>query len=220
MGGLVSCKNIWLPLSPPPTLAALYPLALPINASITPHRHAEDTRRATDAAPPRVTFPLNARRPIVLNVIISNVLLPQHWKHALSAQPTGGSASSGRSCYGDSSVLHSNDWDDRPLNSTRTSFRGHLILDRKTKTYNTFHFNGNEMSGLYVKAVTFAYCFLIFYCVYSISSNLYGPLLTLVVIQETICPPNTFCSWNLKTLFFISALIWSFCEYWNDTWRI
>lgn len=104
-----------------------------------------------------------------------------------------------------SSELHSSDWDDRPLSSTRTSFRGHLILDRKTKTPNTFHFNGNETPGLCVKAVTFAYCFSIFYYVYSMSSNLYGPLLILVMVQETICLPNTFCSWNLKTLFFISA---------------
>ncbi len=58
------------------------------------------------------------------------------------------------------------------------------------------------MSGLYVKAMTFAYRFSIFYNVCSISSNLYGPLLTLVMIQETICPLNTFYSWNLKTLFF------------------
>lgn len=62
------------------------------------------------------------------------------------------------------------------------------------------------MSGLYVKAVTFAYRFSIFYYICSISGNLYGPILTLVMIQDTICPLNTFCSWNLKTLFFIWAL--------------
>lgn len=46
-GGGVSCKNIWLSPRPP----ALYPLALPINASITPHRHAEDVRHETPTLP-------------------------------------------------------------------------------------------------------------------------------------------------------------------------
>lgn len=55
MGGLVSCKNIWTQPPPllPPFHPALYPLAPPINASVTPHRHAEDARRAADAAPSR-----------------------------------------------------------------------------------------------------------------------------------------------------------------------
>lgn len=77
MGGLVSCKNIWPPSSP--LLPALYPLALPINASITPHRHAEEIHWATDPELSRGHLPAKRRRPIVLNVISSNVLLPQHW---------------------------------------------------------------------------------------------------------------------------------------------
>ena len=151
-------------------------------------------------------LPAKRRRPICAKCDKLSCAVATTLEHAQSAQPTGGSASSGRSCYRrtGSSELHSYDWDDRPPNSTRTSFRGHSILDRETKTYNTFHFHGNEMSGLRVKAVTFAYCFSIFYSVYSISSNLYG-LLILVTVQETICPLNTFCSWNLKPLVFISA---------------
>lgn len=146
-------------------------------------------------------LPAKCLRPIVLNVISSNVPLPQHWsmlsQHNLQVdlfpRPDLITAP-GRQ-------LHSSDWYDRPLNSTRTSFRGHLILDRKTKTSNTFHFNGNEMPGLYVKAVTFAYRSFTFYCINSICSNLYGPLLILVRVQETNCTLNTFCGWNLKLCF-------------------
>ncbi len=147
-------------------------------------------------------LPAKCWRPIVLNVISSNVLLPQHWSMLSQHNPTGGSASAARSYYSNgptgSSELHSSDWDDRPLNS-RTSFRGHLILDRKTKTYNAFHFNGNAWAVC--QSGDFCLLFLMFYCVYSISSNLYGPLLILGMVQETICPLNTFCSWNLNLCF-------------------
>lgn len=58
---------------------ALYPLALPINASITPHRHVEDALTELLMLLLRGHLPAKCWRPIVLNVISSNVLLPQHW---------------------------------------------------------------------------------------------------------------------------------------------
>lgn len=134
-------------------------LALPIIASITPWRCTEDARcRSAE-----VTFLLNAVAPFAPNAISPNALLPQH-RSALSQHTlqvdllpladlitaAGGSS------------LYFSDWDDRLPNSP-SSFRGHLILDRKTEPSNARCFNGNEMSGPYVKAVTFAYCFSILF---------------------------------------------------------
>lgn len=93
-GGGVSCKNIWLSPRPP----ALYPLALPINASITPHRHAEDVRHETPTLPRWGHLPAKHRLPVVLNAISSSALLLQHWSVLSQHQPTGGSATSAGSC--------------------------------------------------------------------------------------------------------------------------
>lgn len=153
---------------PPP---ALYPLALPINASITPHRHAEGYILMLLLLLPG-HLPAKRRLPISLNVISFNVVLPQHWsmlsQHSLQVDllpPARSYYSMGPTGHLE---LHSRDWDHRPFNSSRTSFRGHLILDRKTKTYNTFH-TLMEMKclGCMSKLWLFAYCFSIFYCSYS-----------------------------------------------------
>lgn len=65
--------------SPHPPSTALYPLALPINASITPRALAQDThyRRLPALLTTEVTFLLNAGAQFALNVISSNAMLPQ-----------------------------------------------------------------------------------------------------------------------------------------------
>lgn len=169
-GGLVSCKNTWL--SSPPA---------PWPCHQMPASHLIDMESAHAELPGLLQWghlPAKCWGPIVLNVISSNVLLPQHWsmlsQHNLQVdllhRPDLITATGQQAAQCSTQMVETADLLIRL--GKHSSLRGHLILDKETKTYSSFHFNRNEKSRLYVKAGTLAYCrrfsFNISLCIFNI----------------------------------------------------